>query len=131
DNYGQVDPLYDGTVHFSSTDPSASLPGNSTLPNGTKSFTLVWATTGEQTLTARDTVVPELVAIRPGITVTETADLRLTTITDPVMRGTTTQVTVRAIDTVGATDAGYRGIVHFPSTDSSATLPGDYAFTSG
>jgi hypothetical protein len=130
DNYGQTDPLYAGTIHFMASDPSASIPGNSTLPGGTKSFTVVWATPGEQTLTAKDTVTPSIFATRTGITVTQTADIRLTTITDPIMRGTSTSVTVRAIDTVGATDAGYRGIVHFTSTDPAATLPGDYAFTS-
>ena len=47
-------PAYGGTVSFSSTDPLAILPANSTLVNGTKTFTATLETAGNQTITATD-----------------------------------------------------------------------------
>src|SRR5262245_29099661 len=47
---------YTGTVHFSSTDGNATLPANSTLSNGTGSFSATLRTAGFQTLTATDTL---------------------------------------------------------------------------
>ena len=38
-------------------------------------------------------------------------------------------ITVAAKDQAGNIAAGYRGTVHFSSTDSAAILPADYAFT--
>jgi probable HAF family extracellular repeat protein len=49
-------PTYSGTVHFTSTDPLASLPANSTLTNGTATFTATLNTLGTQTITATDTL---------------------------------------------------------------------------
>jgi hypothetical protein len=44
--------------------------------------------------------------------------------------GQATQVTVVALDANGMIVPGYTGTVHFTSTDSKATLPADYTFTS-
>ena len=46
---------YQGTVHFSSTDPLAVLPGNVTLTNGAGTFPATFNTPGPQTITASDT----------------------------------------------------------------------------
>lgn len=46
---------YSGTVHFTSSDPAAVLPPNSTLMNGTGSFSATLTTAGFQTITATDT----------------------------------------------------------------------------
>jgi subtilisin family serine protease len=43
--------------------------------------------------------------------------------------GTAIAVTVRALDSTGATDASYTGTVHFTATDGQAALPANYAFT--
>jgi photosystem II stability/assembly factor-like uncharacterized protein len=40
-------------------------------------------------------------------------------------------VTVTVIDPFGRTMTGYRGTVHFSSTDGTASLPADYTFTAG
>jgi hypothetical protein len=45
---------YSGTVHFTSTDPNASLPPDTTLENGTGTFTVTFNTTGSQTVSATD-----------------------------------------------------------------------------
>jgi hypothetical protein len=61
DAYGNVATGYRGTVHFTSTDKSATLPANYTFTaadNGAHTFSsgVKFKTTGKQTLTAADTV---------------------------------------------------------------------------
>lgn len=46
---------YSGTVHFTSSDPSAALPEDSTLTNGAGRFSVIFNTAGSQTITATDT----------------------------------------------------------------------------
>jgi hypothetical protein len=46
---------YSGTVHFTSTDGQATLPVDSTLANGTGTFSATMKTLGNQTITATDT----------------------------------------------------------------------------
>jgi hypothetical protein len=48
-------PGYSGTVHFTSSDGQAVLPGNSTLTNGTATFTVTLKTAGSDSITATDT----------------------------------------------------------------------------
>src|SRR6266478_701440 len=43
---------YSGTVHFTSSDPHAQLPPNSTLPSGSKAFSATLTTAGSQMITA-------------------------------------------------------------------------------
>jgi hypothetical protein len=47
---------YSGTVHFTSSDPQAVLPGDSSLNNGVGTFTISLTSIGSQTLTATDTL---------------------------------------------------------------------------
>src|SRR5689334_18297759 len=51
---------YNGTVHFTSSDRTAALPPDSTLVNGVGTFTATLRATGNQTLTATDTVAGSL-----------------------------------------------------------------------
>ena len=51
---------YSGTVHFTSSDPAAVLPANSTLINGTGSFSATLKNAGLQTITATDTASASL-----------------------------------------------------------------------
>jgi hypothetical protein len=44
--------------------------------------------------------------------------------------GTSVQVTVKALNSTGQVVPSFAGMVHFTSTDGSATLPADYTFTS-
>ena len=48
-------PVYTGTVSFTSTDGQAALPANSTLTNGTGTFSATLKTAGNQTIAATDT----------------------------------------------------------------------------
>jgi hypothetical protein len=49
----------------------------------------------------------------------------------PAIIGTSFSITVTAYDAYGNVATGYRGTVHFSSTDSKASLPTNYTFTSG
>jgi hypothetical protein len=62
DGLGNVFPGYTGKVSFTSTDGQALLPSSSNLTNGTGSFSAVFKTTGNQTITATDTATSSLVA---------------------------------------------------------------------
>ena len=55
DPFDNVTPGYAGTVSFATSDPSATIPGNMTLANGTGVFSATLRTAGVQTLTATDT----------------------------------------------------------------------------
>jgi hypothetical protein len=47
----------------------------------------------------------------------------------PTTAGTSSTFTITAVDDLGRTFAGYRGTVHFTSSDPQAALPADYTFT--
>lgn len=78
DSNNNVATGYTGTVHFSSLDTAATLPANSTLVNGTETFTGTFGTAGLQTLTATDTVST---SITGESTVTVNAAITISTIT--------------------------------------------------
>src|SRR5207302_7926694 len=52
DAFNNTTPGYGGTVHFTSSDGQAVLPANSTLTNGTGTFSATLRTVGNQTITA-------------------------------------------------------------------------------
>ncbi len=69
DPYGNIATGYTGTVAFSSSDSQALLPGNSTLNNGTGTFSATFETAGIQALTATDTVTKSITGTQTGIQV--------------------------------------------------------------
>src|SRR5204862_4585063 len=62
---------YSGTVHFTSSDGQAVLPGNATLTSGTGTFSAILRTTGNQTLTATDAATPTITGTSNAIKVLE------------------------------------------------------------
>jgi len=60
---------YSGTVHFTSSDPMAVLPANSTLTNGTGTFSATLNTVGLKTITATDTVTASITGTSRAINV--------------------------------------------------------------
>jgi hypothetical protein len=71
---------YAGTVHFTSSDTNAKtvLPANSSLTSGTKDFSAVLQTVGNQSITATDTVTPSITGNLSSIAVTAPAPLAIT-----------------------------------------------------
>jgi FG-GAP-like repeat/FG-GAP repeat len=64
---------YSGTVHFTSIDAQAVLPANSTLTNGTGTFSVTLKTAGGQTITATDTAKASIAGTSNSITVSGAA----------------------------------------------------------
>ena len=141
DAYGNTATGYRGTVHFTTSDTRATLPANYTFTAGdagTHTFSsalkpaLVLKTVGSQWVRATDTVTTSITGSQ---TVTVTAGVARTlvvsNIPNPFGAGTASGVAVTAKDAYGNTATGYRGTVHFTTSDTRATLPANYTFTAG
>jgi hypothetical protein len=137
DAAGNVVPAYRGTVHFTSSDPEATLPANYTFTAadaGTHVFTVpagvTLVTGGSQTISVTDTVNPPLVH-GSAVVAVNPASLLVQPSRPNVASGLAFSVTVTALDSAGQVFPNYRGRIHFTSTDAAAgvVLPPDYTFT--
>jgi ELWxxDGT repeat protein len=131
---GTTNTNYRGTVHFTSTDPQAVLPGDYTFTaadQGAHTFTATLRTAGSQSVTVRDTIIPGGDGTQTGITVNPATASRFTVagFPSPVTAGAAGGFTVTAWDAYGNRATGYAGTVHFTSSDAQAVLPADYTFT--
>jgi hypothetical protein len=135
DAYGNLTPAYAGTVHFTSTDPQATagngLPADSTLINGTGTFSATLKTAGTQSITVTDTANPGTTGTQAGIQVTPAAAVALVVAGFPstALRMQAYSFTVTAVDAYGNVATGYTGTIHFFSDEDHADLPDDYSFT--
>src|SRR5262249_41090267 len=127
-------PSYTGTVHFPSSDPQASLPGDYTFTaadQGSHLFAVVLRTAGTQSVTAADTSDPTIVGTEGGVAVRPAAASMFLVWGFPdIVAGQTGTFTVTAEAPYGNLATGYAGTVHLSSSDPTATLSGDYAFRS-
>jgi hypothetical protein len=87
-------------------------------------------TAASQSLTATDTATPSMTGAETAILVNPAAATHFI-ITGPssITAGTAFNITVTAVDTYGNIATGYLGTIGFSSTDSHASLPGNYTFT--
>lgn len=96
---------FSGTVSFTSTDDQATLPGSSTFPGGSKTFSATLKTSGSHTITATRTT---LNGTSSSITVNAAAyDLTQSTVTasnSSVTSGSSITVTLTAKDAYGNTN---------------------------
>jgi hypothetical protein len=136
DAFGNRATGYTGTVHFTSSDPLAALPADYTFTGadqGTHTFSATLNTTGTQTVTATDTQASTVTGTEAGITVNPAglpaSTLGVTGFPSPTTAGASGTITISARDANGNVAAGYRGTVHFTSSDPQAVLPADYTFT--
>jgi titin len=135
DPFGSALPDYRGTIHFSSSDAQAILPGDYTFTaadSGVHTFSngVVLKIAGNQTITAADISTLALTSAA-ALTVNAAIAAQLI-ISAPAgsTAGTAFTMTVTALDAYGNIAAGYTGKVHFSSSDGQAMLPLDYTFTS-
>ncbi len=136
DAYGNTAPGYRGTIHFSSSDPAATLPANYIFAAGDAgvhkfSLGVTLKTAGTRSVTATDIVTVSITGVQSGIVVTPAAakTLVVSGLPSPYVAGVAHSVTVTAKDAYGNTATGYRGAIHFSGSDPAATLPANYIFT--
>lgn len=127
---------YRGAIHFTSSDGSATLPADYTFTaadNGVHVFAVTLSTTGVQWVMATDKANPGYTGTAGSLNITAAApamqSIQLSPAYGAPLSGTSFTLTVTAIGAGGTTYAGYRGSVHFTSSDASAALPADYTFT--
>jgi hypothetical protein len=133
DAYGNVATGYTGTLHFTSSDTQAALPADTTLTNGTGTFSATLKTAGTQGLIATDTANTALSGSETGIAVSPAAasTFLVAGFPSPVTAGTAASFSVTALDPYANVATGYSGTVHFSSSDGQATLPADATLTNG
>jgi hypothetical protein len=125
---------YTGTVHFTSSDGTATLPANYGFTGadaGSHTFSATLRTLGSQDVTATDTANASVsglqtVTVNPGA-----ATHFLVSGPASATAGASFSVTVTAKDSSNNTATGYTGTVHFTKSDSGAgsALPANYTFT--
>jgi hypothetical protein len=131
---GATDAGFRGTINFTSSDVQAGLPGNYTFTSadqGTHTFTVTLKTAGTASITATDTGTAAITGSLTGITVSPAAASRfvLTGLSSTANAGVAQTVTVTAFDPYGKVATGYSGTVQFSSSDTAASLPANYGFS--
>jgi hypothetical protein len=121
---------YAGRVHFSSTDGHAKLPADSTLTNGSGTFSATLEAAGSETITASDSMTASLKGTSNSIQVSASVHFSLT-VPGVAAAGSAFNFSVTAIDTSGNTITGYSGTVAFASSDAQAMLPANSTLTNG
>jgi len=108
------------------------LPADTTLVNGTGTFSATLATGGSQTITATDTLVSTITGASPTIAVSTVATHLTVSAPASATAGTPLNFTVTALDSSNHTvPIGYSGTVHFTSSDAAASLPANATLTNG
>ncbi len=102
------------------TDTSGSFACSFNNPSFVSGAYIIQASDGTHT-------APATFTVNPDVAIT----LSVTGFPSPVTAGTAASVTVTARDTYGNIATGYRGTVHFTSSDGQAVLPANYVFVSG
>jgi hypothetical protein len=134
DAYGNVANSYLGTIHFTSSDAQAVMPANYTFVGGDAgvhafSGGLRLKTAGSRSVTATDIATASITGSQT-VTVTPGAATHFSVSTaNPYVAGVGHTVTVKALDAYGNVATGYRGTIHFTSSDPAAVLPPNYTFT--
>jgi Tol biopolymer transport system component len=136
DAYGNTATGYTGTVHFTSSDGQAALPADYTFTAGdagVHTFSATLKTAGAQSLTAADAKTASIMGSETAISVNPAAasTLTVTGYPSPTTAGVSHSFTVTALDAYGNTATGYKGTVHFTSSDGQVALPANYTFTAG
>ncbi len=134
DQYGNAAVSYTGTVHLASTDPAAVLPADYTFvaaDQGVHTFSVTLKTVGTRALTATDKANATFTGTQGNITVVAAAASSVTAAGFPASTtaGVPGNITLTLKDPYGNIATGYRGTVHFTSTDAQVVLPANYTFT--
>ncbi len=121
-------PAYLGTVAITSSDGAALLPPNSTLTDGSGTFTVTLNTGGNMTVTATDTVNTSLTVTSPAIAVATVPTHYVFSVPSTATVGQSFPVTVSAEDSSNSVVPTYEDSAYISSTDALASFP-PYALT--
>jgi sugar lactone lactonase YvrE len=114
---GTINTSYSGTVHFTSSDSSATLPSNATLTNGVGIFNVTFATVGTQSVTATDTSSSNITGSETGIVVASATQTSVSaSATSPVYAG----ISITFTATVTATSGTATGTVNFYASSAES-----------
>jgi len=132
DPFNNTATTYGGTVHFSTTDSRTALAINSTLSGGTRLFFETLKTSGNQTVTATDTVNSSITGTSAAVAVSPAAASQLV-VSAPTSAtaGTAILLRVTAEDPFNNTATTYGGTIHFSTTDAQTRLTIDSTLSSG
>ena len=123
---------YTGTVHFSSTDPQAVLPADTTLTSGFGFFLATLKTAGTKSIKAADTAaVSASLAASITVAAAPATSLSFNGLPSSAITGNPFPFTLTALDPFDNVVTGYTGHVHFTSSDPGAGLPSDTTLTNG
>ena len=133
DEFNNTADGYTGTVQFTSTDPLATMPLDSTLTNGQGVFNIALKQVGPQTVTATDSTTLSIDGTSNTITVAAAAAANFSVVATPssVTAGNNVSVTVTARDAFNNTATSYTGTVEFTSTDPQASPLLDSTLSAG
>ncbi|MGH7134350.1 MAG: FG-GAP-like repeat-containing protein [Pirellulales bacterium] len=136
DPYNNTASGYGGTVHFTSSDGQAILPGNYTFAAndaGVHTFTsgVTLKTAGNQTLAVTDASTISIAgSASVAVNAAAASTMTVTGFPSPVTAGLAGSFTVTLKDAYGNVATGYNSTVHFTSSDAKAVLPANYTFIS-
>jgi sugar lactone lactonase YvrE len=118
DSSGSPAPSYARTIHFTSSDPAAVLPGDYTFTaadHGTHAFSATLKTAGTQSLTATDTTAASVSGTITGISVMPGVSISVADISVPEGPGSPTILDPAGAARVGL--SGTRGLLYTSSGD--------------
>ena len=116
DPFGNLTPAYTGMVHFTSSDPTAALPANSTLASGVGTFDATFNTGGLQSITATDSVHAAIAGSQSGIAIYQAPG---------ITNADHTTYVVGATGTFQFTTSGYP----YPILSAVGSLPNGVSFS--
>jgi len=131
DAFGERVGDYTGRIHFTSSDPLATLPADYTFTHADRGYRdimneIVFHTEGFQTITATDTATGTILGTFLYQLSAPELDLTGTSTTNA---GSTFNLSVVVRDAEGQPMWDYVGPIRFTSTDSLAVLPGPFTFS--
>ena len=133
DQFANIDAAYAGTVRFTSSDTSTGvvLPAASTLTAGQRTFSATLTKAGAQTITATDSAAASITGSATLTIVPASAASLNLDAPGSARSGQSFPVKVTLTDQFGNVATGYRGTVHFTTSDPLplVVLPSDHSFT--
>jgi hypothetical protein len=133
-SHGQTDTGYTGTIHFTSSDGQAGLPGNLTFTaadQGTVTFMVTLKTAGALSVTATDTSTSFITGTLTDLSVSPAvaSQFVISGISSTTTAGVPQTVTVTALDPYGNLATDFGGTVDLVTSDAQASLPATFTYT--